>query len=69
MNQTDVDWFEKHVHTTVTEVMGDDYDQILMPEPLWVSFMKDPEDMVEQGRMNDEDEIPDFPKVYELVKR
>ena len=69
MNQTDVDWFEKHVHTTVTEVMGDDYDQILMPEPLWVSFMKDPEDMVEQGRMNDEDEIPDFPNGYEWVKR
>jgi len=69
VNQSDVEWFEKHLHNTVTEELGDDYEQILLAEPLFVSFMKDPEDMVEQGRMNDDDEIPDFPNVYESVSR
>jgi hypothetical protein len=49
--------------------LGDDYEQLLLPEPLFVSFMKDPDDLVEQGRMNDDDEIPDFPNVYEIMPR
>lgn len=68
MNTTDKAWFERQLHLCVYEDLGEDYEQILPQEPLFVNFMKDPEDMIESG-MTDEDDVPDYPNVYEPVIR
>ena len=68
INQEDRDWFDKHIHTTVYEQLGEEYEAMLPADPHWVNFMKDPEDMLEAG-MTEDDEIPDYPNVYEQVER
>ncbi|CAG7714181.1 unnamed protein product [Allacma fusca] len=65
-NQDDRDWFEKHIQTTTFDEMGEEMEALLPADPHWVSFMKDPEDLMEPG-MGDEDDIPDYPNIYEPV--
>jgi len=67
VNKDDKDWFERQLHLCVYENLGEQYENILPTEPLFVNFMKDPEDMVESG--GDEEDVPDYPNVYEPVIR
>lgn len=68
MGEEDVDWFEKTVRHTVYDEAGEDWEALVSDNPQWVNFMMDPEDLMEP-HMGDDADIPDYPNVYEEVKR
>ncbi|TGZ53817.1 Dynein heavy chain 5, axonemal, partial [Temnothorax longispinosus] len=62
--QSDKDWFDEGLISTVTDILGEKYVNMLDQDPTFVDFMRDaPEPTGEEG----EDADVELPKVYEPV--